>query len=235
MLSDNDLEAAKSSVLFKSMPETVSESLLRGAFVQEYGSGENIFIQGETARVIHVVLGGWAKLYRIAHNGNEAVVAVFTRGSSFGEAVALQQDKYPVSGEAVTDCTLLQIPARVFTTMMKERPEICVSVLAATFHHLHYLVSQIEQIKAQTGAQRVAEFLLELATYETGTCVVTLPYDKALIAGRLGMKPERLSRAFSRLRSVGVRISGNHASIDDAERLRKFAAKDPALAWSKAL
>ena len=50
-----------------------------------------------------------------------------------------------------------------------------------------------------------------------------LPYDKTLIAGRLGMKPESLSRAFSRLRLHGVTIDQSSAVIDSVERLRNVA------------
>lgn len=228
-------EIARGSLLLQSMPEEISDALLKGSTTRNAGRGETLFLQGETAQVIHIVLDGWVKLYRISPNGNEAVVNVFTRGSSFGEAVAFRHGEYPVSAEAVTDCTLLQISAASFIAMMKERPEICVSVLSATFQHLHSLVAQIEQIKAQTGAQRVAEFLLGLCNQEAGSCVVTLPYDKVLIAGRLGMKPESLSRAFSKLRPHGVRIAKNHAAIDDIEQLRDYADEDPAAAWNKAL
>ena len=49
------------------------------------------------------------------------------------------------------------------------------------------------------------------------------------------MKPESLSRAFSKLRATGVRISKNHAAIEDIERLRTYAVEDPAAAWNKAL
>jgi CRP-like cAMP-binding protein len=217
------------------MPQEVADALLKGATTRHAGRGETLFLQGEIAQVIHVVLDGWVKLYRISPNGNEAVVNVFTRGSSFGEAVAFRHGEYPVSAEAVTDCTLLQISAATFISMMKANPEICLSVLSATFQHLQALVGQIEQIKARTGAQRVAEFLLGLCNQETGSCVVTLPYDKVLIAGRLGMKPESLSRAFSKLRPHGVRIAKNHAAIEDIEKLRDYADEDPASAWNKAL
>ena len=61
----------------------------------------------------------------------------------------------------------------------------------------------VEQLKAQTGVQRVAEFLASLTTADAGTCTIALPYDKSLIAGRLGLKPESLSRAFAKLRSSG--------------------------------
>lgn len=235
MITDQFSGVARNSLLLKSLPEEISQTLLKSATTRSCGRGETLFLQGEHAHYIHIVVDGWVKLYRISPNGNEAVVSVFTRGSSFGEAVAFRHEEYPVSAEAVTDCTLLQISASSFVALMKERPEICMSVLSSTFQHLHSLVAQIEQIKAQTGAQRVAEFLLDLCNCEDGSCVVTLPYDKVLIAGRLGMKPESLSRAFSKLRPHGVRIAKNHASIDDISQLRNYAEEDPAAAWNKAL
>lgn len=235
MISDEHFKAAKASMLLRSLPDPIVRRLLTDASTREYDRGETVFLQGEEAQVIHVVLEGWVKLYRVAPNGNEAVVNVFTRGHSFGEAVAFRHDSYPVSSEAVTDCRLLLISARTFISTMMQEPEICVAVLSSTFLHLHQLVGQVEQIKAQTGAQRVAEFLLELCHDDEGGCTVTLPYDKVLIAGRLGMKPESLSRAFGKLKSVGVRIARNHAAIDDVARLRAYSEEDPANAWNKAL
>jgi len=135
------------------------------------------------------------------------VVGVFTRGRGFGEAAAFRSDVYPVSAEAVTDCGLVQVPAAHLLDLMQRRPEVCVGILTATFAHLHALVEQVEQLKAQTGAQSVAQFLLSLAPRDSGACTVTLPYDKVLIAGRIGMKPESLSRAFGRLKSFGVTVS----------------------------
>ena len=114
---------------------------------------------------------------------------------------------YPVSAEAVSPCEVMHIPSPLLLSLMKEDPEIGVSILASTFTHLHALVAQLEQLKAQTGAQRVAEFLLNLCETNLDGCEVELPYDKMLIAGRLGMKPESLSRAFSRLKAVGVKIN----------------------------
>ena len=104
------------------------------------------------------------------------------------------------------------------------------SMLAAVFVHLQHLVGQIEGLKARSGVQRVAEFLLDLAAGD-GACTVALPYNKTLIAGRLGMKPESLSRAFARLRQHGVRIEAAVAHIDDIEALRELAAEDPAKPW----
>ena len=80
----------------------------------------------------------------------------------------------------------------------------------------------------------MAEFLLELCPVDSGACAVTLPYDKFLIAGRLGMKPESLSRSFSKLKTIGVHINRNNAAIENIDRLREYSETDPVEAWHKA-
>ena len=224
---------ARRSLILASAPDHVAKVVLDGSRVRQFSRAETIFLQGERASAIYIVADGWVKLYRIAPSGTEAVVGVFTRGASFGEAVAFRHDTYPVAAEAVTDCTLIRIEADSLLRQIRDNPEVAISMLTATYAHLHALVGQVEALKAQTGAQRVAEFLLELAPCSNGACEVTLPYDKVLIAGRLGMKPESLSRAFARLKDQGVNIRQNVARIEDIEALRDYVEEDPALAWSK--
>lgn len=227
------IAVARQSLLLASAPEAVVQTVLASARLREFDRGATIFMQGERASAIYIVAEGWVKLYRIAPNGAEAVVGVFTKGRSFGEAVAFRHDTYPVAAEAVTDCSVIRIEADAFLRLLRDNPEVAIMMLSATYVHLQSLVMQVEALKAQTGAQRVAEFLLELAPCETGACEVVLPYDKFLIAGRLGMKPESLSRAFVKLRDQGVTIRQNNAAIDDVIALRAFAEEDPAAAWAR--
>lgn len=226
-------QLARNSLLLAAVPDPVVQKVLEAARDRAYDRGKTIFLQGERASAIYIVAEGWVKLYRIAPNGSEAVVGVFTKGASFGEAVAFRHDIYPVAAEAVTDCILIRIETDTFLRQIRDNPEVAIAILSATYAHLHALVSQVEALKAQTGSQRVAEFLLELAPCSEGACEVTLPYDKVLIAGRLGMKPESLSRAFARLRDHGVTVKQNVASIEDVGDLRTYVEEDPALAWSK--
>lgn len=231
---DDDIDCASRSVLFASMPQDLRELLIEQSVVRNHPRGASLFLQGEPAQHVFVVLRGWVKLFRIAQTGSEAIVGIFTRGQSFAEAVAFGDAVYPVNAEAVTDCRLLQLRASLVVEMLMHRPEIARAMLSATFLHLRQLVEQIEQLKGQTGAQRVAEFLLQLCDVGTGGCTVTLPYDKTLIAGRLGIKPESLSRAFTRLRDTGVQIDQNHALIADVARLRDFVEQDRADFWRRA-
>lgn len=229
----DDWTTARSSILLKSMPDDALARIRQRSAPVVVERGATIFLQGEPANMMYIVLDGWVKLYRVAMNGVEAVVGVFTRGQSIGEAVAFEGTDYPVTAQAVTSCRLWPVDAGLLLELMKSRPELAMALLAATFQHLHQLVTQIEQLKAQTGSQRVAEFLIDLCHVSEGACTVTLPYDKVLIAGRLGMQPESLSRAFVRLRAQGVFVRQNHAVIEDVARLRDFVEWDRNAAWER--
>ena len=226
-----DLQTVRQSALLANLPESQQARLLEGAQVQAVETGQTIFLQDEPAQALFIVLDGWVKLYRVAASGTEAVVSVMTRGRSFGEAVALRDVPYPVSAEAITPARLLRLDAARMRHLLQSDPVLATSMLAAVFVHLQNLVGQIEGLKARSGVQRVAEFLLSLSAGRGRDCSVALPYNKALIAGRLGMKPETLSRAFARLREHGVRIEAAVAHIEDIERLRELVAEDPAKSW----
>ncbi|NDR58396.1 Crp/Fnr family transcriptional regulator [Aliiruegeria sabulilitoris] len=227
MPEDTRKKIARNSLLLKSLPEDVASRLLERSIWRKYDRGQNLFLQGEAAQSIHIVVAGWVKLFRMSQAGGETVVHVFSRGESFGEAVAFRGGNYPVSAEAVMESETLEVPTAALLEMMRNNPETAESILASAFVHLHALVTQLEQLKAETGAERTAKFLLEFCDPDARSAIVTLPYDKGLIAGRLGMKPESLSRAFTRLRSVGVRVSGNLAAIDDVAVLRDYTGSDP--------
>jgi len=126
----------------------------------------------------------------------------------------------------VTDGRLMRLQSGTLLRLIRENPDIGIAMLASTSMHLHMLVQQIEQLKSHTGAQRVAEFLASLCPVSQGPCRISLPYDKALIAGRLGMQPESLSRSFARLKPVGVHIDQNLAEIDDVAKLRHYAEEE---------
>ena len=216
-------EAVKKSVLLNGLSEDMRENLLKDSVRRSYSEGETIFVQGDVARSVFIVLSGFVKLSRMTPSGTEAVVTIMGRNRSFAEAMVLRGEPYPVTAEAISDCTLLQIDGVRLRQFLLENQEFAIRMLASTFVHLQGLVDQIERLKAHTGVQRVAQFLADLTDLENGACEVSLPYNKRLIAGHLGMQPESLSRAFARLREHGVRVDANKAEIDDIAALRLLA------------
>ena len=221
-----------SPLLGSASPETVAKVAALG-HMRRYARGATLFLQGERAAAIGIVAQGWVKLYRITPAGAETELRVFSTGESFGEAVALRGRPYPVSAAAVTDCAVLWLDSARLLAQLREDPEIAVALLSASFVHLHELVNQIEQLKSQTGAQRVASFLVGLCEGEAGPARVRLPYDKMLIASQVGIKPESLSRAFARLREQGVTMHQQEAEIADIAVLAAYAQEDPGTPWTR--
>lgn len=226
-------QVIRSSALLRGASEAVIASVAGIARLRHYPRGTTLFLQGEQDEAFGIVAKGWIKLFRVSASGKEAVVRVFSAGETFGEAVALRGAAFPVSAEAATDCAVLWLDSARLMALLQDEPAIAVSILASTFVHLHELVGQIEQLKSQNGAQRVASFLAGLSKADTGAETVTLPYDKMLVAAQLGIKPESLSRAFVRLRDEGVTIRQNEAHIADVAALRAYSEADPADAWAR--
>jgi hypothetical protein len=57
-----------------------------------------------------------------------------------------------------------------------------------------------------------------------------LPFDKRLLAARLGCRQENLSRAFAALRGFGVETHGARVILHDIAKLRAYSEPDEALA-----
>lgn len=231
-----ELDAAvKSSVLLGHLPDPALAKILDGAIRRRFSNGETIFLQGEPASAIFLILDGAVKLFRISPSGAEAVVAILGPSRSFAEAVALRDQKYPVSAEAIAETEILQIDSKRLRALIAQDPDLALSLLSASYVHLHSLVEQIEKLKAHSGVQRLAEFLVRLAGNQpggaSGTTALTLPYNKTLIAGQLGLQPESLSRAFAKLREFGVQIDGSFATIENLDRLRNLANQDKGQPW----
>lgn len=196
--------------------------ILDGLGPRGYDRGVLLFEQGTEADSFFVVLDGWVKIYRTTPEGHETVVTVFRRGEIFAEAAIFMGGRYPVSAETVTACRLLRVNGEKLRRIIFENPNLALSMLASASYHLKSLVEQIEQMKRLTGPQRLADFLLRLCPGYEGACTVNLPFEKSLIANRLGMKPESLSRALAKLKPIGISTERDIVSIEDIGKVVKF-------------
>ncbi len=221
-MEKGDWNIIKSTPLFTTMsPETIDTLFNRERpVVQEKKT--ILFEQGAPANAFYIILDGWVKVYRLTAEGDEAVIGIFTRGETFAEAAMFLGGRYPASAEAVTTCRLIKIDGDHLRKTIHQQPDLALSMLASSSKHLKYLVEQIEQIKLLPGSRRLADFLLKLCPDTKGECTIELPYEKALIAGRLGMKPESFSRALSKLKGLGIYSDHENIIISDVSKLSLY-------------
>ncbi len=218
-----DLQIVNRIALFRGLdPETIKH-VIAPATAVSLKAHSTLFRQGELATAFFIMIDGWTKHYRVNVSGDEAVIHVLTKGDSFAESMALTGARFPATAETITDARIVRVPADHVVRCIQENPSIALAMVASTAQRLQYLMANVEQLKAQSGVQRLAEFLASLAPVNNGACIVSLPYDKMLLAARLGLQPESLSRTFAKLRSLGVTVQAAKVAVGDVAKLRRLA------------
>ncbi|MBU6475987.1 MAG: Crp/Fnr family transcriptional regulator [Alphaproteobacteria bacterium] len=209
---------------FAGLPEPDMAAFRAAMAVKNYAKGQNLFHQGDKADRLFVILRGWCKLYRGTAEGEEAIVAVFTRGDVFGEAAIFDNADYPVSAEAAEELSLIEIPAKTLKARARENIDITTRLMASMSREMHKLQIENEHKILMDAPQRVGCLLLQLSSDMIGTGGTFLfPYDKSLAAQRLGMKSETFSRALAQLKAAGVTVHGPEITIDSFDRLIDYS------------
>ncbi|MBT3373664.1 MAG: Crp/Fnr family transcriptional regulator [Rhodospirillaceae bacterium] len=221
-----DYDQLKQIPLFAGMADDAAMKLLLDATVRRYPRGTSLFMQGEPADRFFIILEGWVKGFRQAPDGHESVIAVFGPGESFAEAAMFVSGNFPISTEIAADARLLVIPRSGILKQLRDDPDIALKMLASMSRRLRGFVQQVEQLTVKSATQRLASFLEKLVDVDEGSDEFELPLDKMLIAGRLGMQPETLSRALSKLRSIGVATEGHKVIVQDVAALHAINDDD---------
>ena len=221
--------------LFAGMEPGALQDILKHARIVNHNKGAMIFLQGEQASRFYIILEGWVKLFKGNVDGQESILQVLTAGDPLLETVIFSNSPFPVTAQAVNHVKLLSIPATIVREKLQNNKELAINMLSTVAGRSQALISQFEQLTLKTVTQRVGWFLLKLFL-ENGECTknLKLPYDKALIAGYLGMKPETFSRTLQALKEQGIDIDKNHVSLPDVFALCDFCDMEMATKCSRA-
>lgn len=211
------------SSLFDRLDEDTIRTLIGEQPVATLSKGAQLCRHGEPAEHCHIVISGMVKLYREGPSGDTAIIAMHGPGKAFMLAEALLGGAYSASAETVDPGRILMLDARRLRERIATDGKLAMAMLASASAHLRALLAHIEELKTMTGPARLADFILQLAGARSGAIELSLPYEKQLIANRLGMTPESFSRAIGRLRPHGVIVSRERLTIRDVARLRAFA------------
>lgn len=234
----------KELFFFKGLNEADLEAFVSAARVREYRKQEQMLRQGDTADRLFVVLSGWVKLSRQTGEGDEAVVALFTRGDVFAEAAVFNDSVYPYTAEAAEDARIVEIPAKLLKDKAGKNPEILRRVMESMSREIKNQQMNNEHIALMSSAQRVGCLLLRLSSNMLGKGgTFTFPYDKSLAAAQLGMKPETFSRSLAQLKEAEVASKGTEVTIESFCALAQFCCKNctaqsgdcPGMRWAQKL
>ena len=221
-LSMRDRDIVQRSALLADLEPRLQRRVLDAASLVTCQAREVITPLESTPRSFYVVLSGHVRLYRMDGKGREADVAVYGPGDVFGECAMFLDGCFPFQVQAAETTMLAAFDIQTILTMMREEPPLLLSVGRIMAKHSMDARLNVANDRLNTAPQRVARYLLELWRAQGGPGnPFRLPFQKSLLAGKLGLAPEALSRAFAMLQKTGVSISGRMVHITDAEALEK--------------
>jgi CRP-like cAMP-binding protein len=187
--------------------------------------GEMLFQKGDPARGFFVIVSGQVKLALPSAQGNEKVVEIIGARQSFGEAVMFMDRPFPVFAEALVDTKLLHIGRDAVFELIESDASFSRRLLAGLSMRLHSLVADVEAYSMRSSAQRLIGYLLQHSPNEddgVNSVEIKLPTSKHIIASRLNLTPETLSRILHDLADASlIEVHGRVITVPDLRRLRQ--------------
>jgi CRP/FNR family transcriptional activator FtrB len=225
------LAALRATPLLRDLADTVLHRLAAISTIVNAPDDTELYRQGDAANELVIVLDGQLAGFSTAPNGTIAVVEVIRSGQTLGLATLLARLPRLLGVRTVTPSSLLLIDADGLLTLVDQEPTLVAALLRAEANEFHALVRQVCDLKLRTTAQRLGCYLLSLTTEKKANATaLRLPFDKRLLAARLGCRQENLSRAFAALRGFGVETHGARVILHDIASLTAYSEPDEASA-----
>jgi CRP-like cAMP-binding protein len=165
-------------------------------------------------------MSGVIELYRGTEEGKHAILGLREVGEIAGASAALSQINHYTTAQTVGKCRLLEVPIGVFEKLLAFDPDLASRLTARLADHLLHISEHVERLQLMQTTERLASYLLSLASRNGAPSELTLPCDKGTIAAYLGMERESFSRSLKKLRSLGVVSRGRRIEIPDPHALK---------------
>ena len=207
------------SMLFRRLSGDYLDQVCTRAVIVNLEEGDMLFNQQDAARRFYLVQSGQIKLFRLSPEGSEKVIEIIGPGSTFAEALMfLENPAYPVSAQAMQTSSLISFDAQHFVSILRQSVDTLLLIAADLSQRLHGLVGELNDLSLMSGTCRVANYLVDHLEADLDNFELEIP--KQVLASRLSIKPETLSRIFRRLTDTGVlSIDGNRITVIDRDQL----------------
>ena len=175
------------------------------AELRRLARGEAVLLRGEPVAGLLVIAYGSLKLRLRQPQGGEVVLGLLGPGDTWGEASTLLGHASKLDAIALADSMAVLIPAGCVLALVERDPRFLRNLALTLARRTKKLLAEFE-LGMQYSTQRLAAYLDSIAepAEPPGEWIARLPMSKTLLAARLGIKKETLSRLLGQLAARGV-------------------------------
>lgn len=204
------MSALEKCPLFESIEPGEMTAMLAciGARVAEYAKNEVIFMEGDPADRVGVVLSGGAQIVREDFYGNRSIVASVKPSQLFGESFACAEiDRMPVSVVATERSEIMLVDCRRITMSCSNacafHSRMILNLLRVVAAKNLVFNQKIEIISRRTTREKLMTYLLDQAK-QNASSEFTISFDRQSLADYLGVERSALSAEISKMKRDGL-------------------------------
>jgi CRP/FNR family transcriptional regulator len=226
----NKIEVLRRTAFFSGLDASTLHALAKRAVERRFHTDEVLFVAGEEAHGLYVIVAGAVRAFRESSDGREQIIHVERAGATVAEVPVFDDGLFPSTVAAEEETTVLFIEKRDVRLLCMEHPEIALAALKVLAGRLRQCAELVETLSLREVSQRLARFLLAEARRkgvrtEQGLSL-TLTLTNPQIASRIGTVREVVSRTFTRLQHDGLLVvEGRRLIIPDEQALAAFAGE----------
>jgi CRP/FNR family transcriptional activator FtrB len=224
----DEIEEMRSLPLFAGVGAAHVEEMLRESFLQRFPIYVELAREGDPANFLHVIIDGQIEMYSI-HRARGTTISVIGPGHSFIVAAVILDRVYLKSARALLPSRILLIPAEAVRRYFGEDAAFARTLALEIAGAYRGIVRELKNQKLRSSIERLANWILSSDCGKGEKGSFELPFDKKILASRLGMAPEVLSRSIAALIPYGVSVSGRHIEIGDRRALTRLACPSPTI------
>lgn len=170
--------------------------------------GMPVFLEGDEAGFVGLVLEGAVQIVRDDYYGTRSVMGHAEPGELFGEAYACSgEEVMPVSGYALLDCAVMMLSCRKMLTVCSNacrfHNQIVKNLLQVVAEHNVAMSRKIQFMSQKTTRQKLMAYLLDQAK-KAGSPAFTIPFDRQTLADYLGVERSAMSAEIGKLQRENV-------------------------------
>ena len=205
------------------LPAAARRSLLTGASERHFATDEVIYLAGDRATRLYLVLEGRVRLMR-GRGGRAVFIHDELAGGVLGEVPLFEGSTYPATAIAGEPTRCLALERDRLLDALRSNPELSFAVLARFAGRIRMLVQRIDGQATRTALARLATFLIERSGAVPGRSF-TLGASQQHAAEEIGTVREVVVRGLKRLRERGAIVSrgGGRYAVLDPVLLRSIA------------
>ncbi len=207
MIADK-IASLRRTALFGELTEPGLRAKARLAIERHLARDEVLFIKGEKARGLFVIVSGALRAVRDGIDGREQVIHVERAGATIAELPVFDDKPYPSTVIAEEVAVVWILDKRDVQKLCLEHPQIALAAVKLMAGRLRKCAELVETLSLRDVDQRLARWLLtevkSRGTRTNGLLEITLRLTHQQIASRTGSVGEVVSRALTRLQQNGL-------------------------------